>query len=69
MSDTQYITIWCKMCGGVAHPSSGCQYSENFVVCGPCVRRDWKWLLNHINTKGGRKGMFFYEYATTISKE
>lgn len=45
----------CPSCGGAAHPSSGCQYSEAIVVCGPCTRRFWSWALQHINGKGKSK--------------
>ncbi len=53
----------CRDCGGVAHPASGCQYTETWIVCGPCVRIAWAWLLRHINGKGGRSGLYFYEHA------
>lgn len=39
----------CASCGGVAHPATGCQYSETMIVCGPCVRRFWSWALGHTN--------------------
>jgi hypothetical protein len=28
----------CAFCEGVAHPATGCQYSETFLVCGTCIR-------------------------------
>ena len=61
-----FITHRCPMCGGVSHPASGCVYTPTFIVCGPCVREGWKWLLAHINGKGGRSGVFFYDHATSI---
>ena len=70
---SEFITHRCPLCDGVSHPASGCVYSANFIVCGPCVRRDWNhdakrgpigWLYNHINCKGGRSGYFFYEHVT-----
>lgn len=57
------MTLRCATCGGVAHPATGCQYTPTFIVCGPCTREAWRWLLAHINGKGARKGLYFYEHA------
>lgn len=62
-SEEEFVTWRCATCGGVAHPASGCQYTERFIVCGPCTRLAWVWLRKHINGKGARKGLLFYEYA------
>ncbi len=66
---SEFQTYRCPMCGGVSHPSSGCAYSASFVVCGPCTRQAWKWILNHVNGKGGRKGINFYSCVNKISVE
>lgn len=56
----------CPMCGGVSHPASGCAYTPTFVVCGPCVRDFWAWLIPFVNGKGRRKGLAFYDYARPV---
>lgn len=59
-------TIRCRTCRGVAHPATGCVYSPTFIVCGPCTREAWfgpGGLLEHINGKGRRRGLSFYEHA------
>ena len=56
-------SIRCAQCGGAAHSASGCQYSERTVICGPCVRRWWAWYVKHVNGKGARSGIYFYEHA------
>lgn len=53
----------CRTCGGVFHPATGCAYTERFVVCGPCVRVFWAWLVKHTNGKGRRKGPAFYDHV------
>jgi hypothetical protein len=53
----------CRDCGGPAHPATGCQYTEDWIVCGPCTRLAWKWILNFVNSKGGHRGVYFYEHA------
>lgn len=57
------MTITCRTCGGVAHPATGCVYSETFIVCGPCTRAAWKWLEKMTNAKGGRSGFYFYDHV------
>jgi hypothetical protein len=52
----------CATCGGVAHPATGCQYTETFIVCGPCTRRAWEWIRVHVNARD-RRGRYFYEAA------
>jgi len=37
----------CNFCEGVAHPASGCSYTETMIACGPCVRRFWSWFEEH----------------------
>lgn len=63
----EFVTIRCRTCGGVAHPSSGCAYSETFVVCGPCVREFWKWMLAFQKGKGVRRGVRFYDHVNSIA--
>ena len=52
----------CRICGGAAHPSTGCAYSPTFIVCWNCTLEGWDWILKHINGKGGRKGLYFYDH-------
>lgn len=53
----------CFFCGGAAHPASGCQYTRGAIACGPCVREFWAWGLQHINGKGRRNGLCFYDHV------
>ena len=54
----------CRTCGGAAHPATGCQYTPRFIVCGPCAREFWQWLVKHTNTKGRRNGgPSFYDHV------
>jgi hypothetical protein len=61
----------CASCGGAAHPASGCQYSETYIVCGRCTRSFWNWVKGHTNMmkRVGPKGVkpalkvSFYEAA------
>ncbi len=41
----------CNFCEGVAHPATGCQYTENMIACGPCTRRFWAWFEQHSNPR------------------
>lgn len=60
-------TLRCKDCGGVAHPATGCQYTETYIVCGPCVRRAWSWIQEMTNSKGRRKGRpAFYDHVNRV---
>lgn len=63
----EFESIRCRMCGGPAHPASGCVYSPTFVVCGPCTREAWAWVVRHTNGKGGRKGLYFYAHALPLA--
>lgn len=56
----------CRDCGGVAHPATGCQYTENYIVCGPCTRRVWEWIHQHTSGKGRRKGPSFYDHVNRV---
>lgn len=49
----------CFFCGGPAHPSTGCEYSERVVSCGPCVRRFWEWFRRQQHKTFG--GCRFYD--------
>lgn len=46
-----YKTFRCAACGGAAHPSTGCQYSEDMLVCLRCTRAFWRWLRDHQNKR------------------
>lgn len=65
--ESEFITIRCRTCGGVAHPATGCVYSENFIVCGPCTREAWVWIRGFTNQKGRRRGPSFYGCVNRIS--
>jgi len=61
----------CFCCGGVAHPATGCQYSERVIICGSCTRSFWKWVRGHtsqskrVGDRDRRPAVFvsFYEAA------
>lgn len=53
----------CAACKGPAHPASGCQYTAQTLVCGPCVREFWAWAVRHINGAGRRRGLAFYDHV------
>jgi hypothetical protein len=57
----------CRDCGGVAHPATGCQYTPTWIVCGPCTRRAWEWIRQHVNGKGSRRGPRFYDHVNRIA--
>ena len=63
---SEFITIHCRTCGGVAHPATGCVYSPTFIVCGPCTREAWAWIRQH--TGGSRRrGPSFYNHVNVIA--
>ena len=69
MDAHEQFTVWrCPSCGGVAHPATGCQHSENVVVCGPCTRKFWAWLAPFTNNKGRGKGrkLAFYDSVNRV---
>jgi hypothetical protein len=51
------------MCGGAAHPATGCAYTPTFVVCWRCTLEFAAWLQMWTNSKGLKKGLPFYQYA------
>lgn len=53
----------CAACKGVAHPVTGCQYSERVLICRGCTVRFWVWLRQHTNGKGRRRGPNFYDHV------
>ena len=63
----EFITYRCPDCGGPSHPASGCQYTPTYVVCGPCTRRAWKWIISQVNGKGRRNGINFYDHVNRIA--
>ena len=42
----------CFLCDGVAHPSTGAQYTERVVVCESCVREFWAWFRAQQHKRG-----------------
>lgn len=64
----EFTTIRCRTCGGVAHPATGCVYTPTFIVCGPCTREAWAWIVGHTSAKGRRNGRpSFYDHVNRIS--
>ena len=65
--------VKCASCKGVAHPATGSQHSETFIVCGRCTRETWAWVRTHTDRvyrvgpkgvpKGERRFVSFYEAA------
>jgi hypothetical protein len=57
----------CGACKGVAHPATGCAWSDRTLVCGPCARSFWKWMIGHTNQrrrfKKGKPSPDFYGAA------
>ena len=66
-SPTGYDTIYCRTCGGVAHPATGCVYSPTFIVCWRCTLEFAAWLENWTNGKGRRRGPAFYAHVGRIT--
>lgn len=52
----------CPMCLGASHPATGCEYTPTFVVCWRCTLEFWKWCRAHVNGKGRRRGLAFYDH-------
>jgi hypothetical protein len=59
----------CASCGGSAHPSTGCQYTERTLICRRCTVAFWAWLRQHVNGKGLRKGLCFYDHVKPVESE
>ena len=58
----------CAACKGVAHPSTGCQYSGRTLICRNCTVRFWVWLRQHTNGKGRRRGPNFYDHVRPVDE-
>ncbi len=56
----------CSACGGAAHPATGCEYSATVIVCGPCVRRFWRWARAHMHARKGQPD-FYGSIAVTAA--
>jgi hypothetical protein len=65
--EEEFARYVCRDCGGPAHPASGCQYTVGWIVCGPCVRRAWAWIMQFQAGKGRRRGVSFYDHVNVIS--
>jgi hypothetical protein len=64
----EFTSHRCPTCGGVSHPATGCAYTPTFIVCGPCTREAWKWIVEMTNSKGRRRGRpAFYDHVNRIS--
>lgn len=60
----------CFFCKGVAHPSTGCEYSENVLACAECAKTFWRWFIPFANGKGRRKGgPCFYEHIFNMKEK
>lgn len=59
----------CASCEGVAHPATGCAWSERTLVCRSCAVRFWAWMQSHTRararkpSKAGRISGDFYGAA------
>ena len=51
----------CASCDGVAHPATGCAWSPKTLICGPCTRRFWAWMMQHTRARKGKPS--FYDAA------
>jgi hypothetical protein len=56
----------CFFCGGSAHPSTGCEWSERVIACGACTREFWKWLRAMQHRRWG--GVAFYDAAVKFRR-
>ncbi len=57
----------CRICGGAAHPATGCAYTPTFIVCRRCTIEGWAWIRTFTAGKGRRRGSSFYEHVNVIS--
>ncbi len=63
-----FVTHWCKTCGGVAHPATGCAYTPTFIVCYRCTLEMIAYVVQMTNSKGRRKGRpAFYDHVGVIA--
>jgi hypothetical protein len=64
----EFVTHFCRTCGGVTHPATGCVYSENYIVCRNCTVEAWAWIRQHMSSKGRRNGgPNFYNHVNTVT--
>ncbi len=57
----------CRICGGAAHPATGCAYTPTFIVCRRCTLEACGWIQNFTAGKGRRNGLSFYAHVGVIS--
>ena len=55
------MTDKCSACRGVYHPATGHVHSNNTVLCGPCTRHYFAWVVSHTNHRYGK--VRFYDHA------
>lgn len=53
----------CRICGGAAHPATGCVYTPTFLVCWRCTLEWARFLQRWTNMKGRRSGRCFYDHV------
>lgn len=63
MADAGVVTFRCPFCGGPSHPAVGSQLGPRTVVCFRCNVEAWRWVLQHVNGKGLRRGLAFYDHV------
>lgn len=69
MTDEQFDTHWCPMCGGCSHPATGCVYTSTFIVCWACTKSFAKWLQNWTASKGRRGGRpAFFDHVNVVAQ-
>lgn len=57
-----FISHWCFLCGGSAHPATGCVYSPTCILCHRCTREQWRWVKGWTNARM-KQGHYFYQCA------
>jgi hypothetical protein len=55
----------CMVCKGPFHPASGHAWSEEAVVCGPCIRHFYEWVRGQTHPRHLWSGSNFYVAAAT----
>jgi hypothetical protein len=56
-----FSTYWCPFCGGVSHPSVGCEYAPGFVACRNCTVAAWQHIRMWMKQR--RRKLDFYGAA------
>jgi len=57
----------CFFCGDIAHPATGCQYTETCLACAACTRSAWAWVRQHTSSRSRRRGPSFYDHVNVVA--